>query len=181
MEFSLEKDNFLKVSYILKDIVPRHFREYFVKLWDQKYPNKKWSDDIAKRNLKLQSLLVVKDGEEKQDPSFQTILKGNEQEWDITICVRAILEPSLNLLKGCRSQDQQSIEIIQKIQNSHSAHLASMLYTADEFTDVMSEVKGAAKNLFGAGAEREILKIALFPIDTSVRENIANLYDGKLV
>ena len=61
MEFSLEKDNFVKVAYTCTDIVPLHFREYFIKLWDQKYPNEKWSDDIAKRNLKLQSLLVAKD------------------------------------------------------------------------------------------------------------------------
>ena len=88
MELSPEKDNFVKLSYILLDVVARYLREYFTKLWDQKYPNEKWHDDVGKKTLKLQSVLVTKDGRQKQDPYFLKILNGDEQEWDITTSIK---------------------------------------------------------------------------------------------
>ena len=189
MEFSPEKDNFVKLSYILFDVIARHLREYFVRLWDLKYPNDKWHDDGAKRDLKLQTLLVTRDGRQKQDAYSQKILKGNEQEWDITISIKAILDSGFKLIEGCRAQDQRSIplreseelEIIRSIRNSDYAHLPSMSCTFDEFIDIMIKVNRAAGNLFGIDAEKEIYRILLSSITTPMREQVKTLLKGKLL
>ena len=189
MEFSPEKDNFVKLSYILFDVIARHLREYFVRLWDLKYPSDKWHDDVAKRDLKLQTLVVTRDGRPKQDAYSQKILNGNEQEWDITISIKAILDSGFKLIEGCRPQDERSIplreseelEIIRSIRNSDYAHLPSMSCTFDEFIDIMIKVNRAAGNLFGIDAEKEIYRILLSSITTPMREQVKTLLKGKLL
>ena len=188
MELSPEKDYFVKLSYILLDVVARHLREYFIELWDQKYPSEKWHDDVRKKSLKLQSLLVTKDGRQKQDPYSLKILNGNEQEWDITTLIRALLDSGFKLIEGCRPPDQRTIplreseelEVIRGIRNSEYAHLPSMSCTLDEFIDIMIKVNRAANNLFGIDAEREIYRILLCSTTIPMREHVEKLLDSKL-
>ena len=188
MELSPEKDHFVKLSYILLDVVARYLRDYFIRLWDQKYPNEKWHDDVGKKTLKLQSLLVTKDGRQKQDPYSLKILNGDEQEWDITTSIKAIVDSGFKLIEGCRPHDQRTIplreseelEIIRGIRNSEYAHLPSMSCTLDEFIDIMIKVNGAANNLFGIDAEREIYRILLSATTIPMREQVEKLLDSKL-
>ena len=188
MELSPEKDHFVKLSYILLDVVARYLREYFIRLWDQKYPNEKWHDDVGKKTLKLQSLLVTKDGRQKQDPYSLKILNGDEQEWDITTSIKAIVDSGFKLIEGCRPPDQRTIplreseelEIIRGIRNSEYAHLPSMSCTLDEFIDIMIKVNRAANNLFGIDAEREIYRILLSSTTIPMREQVEKLLDSKL-
>ena len=189
MQLSPEKDNFVKLSYILLDVVARHLREYFIELWDQKYPNEKWHDDVKKRNLKLQSLLVTKDGRQKQDAYSLKILNGDEQEWDITTSIKAIVDSGFKLIEGCRPQDQRTIplreseelEIIRGIRNSEYAHLPSMSCTLDEFIDIMTKIKSVVNNLFGKNAVREIYRIEMSSNITQIREQVKKLLEGKVV
>jgi len=185
MEFSSEKDNFVKLSYILFDVIARHLREYFVRLWDMKYPNEKWHNDVAKRDSKLRKLLVTRDGRQKQDAYSNKIMKGDEQEWDITISIKAILDSGFKLIEGCRPQDKRSIplleseelEIIRSVRNSDYAHLPSMSCTMDEFIDIMIKVNRAAGNLFGIDAEKEIYRILLSSITAPMREQVKTLLE----
>ena len=188
MELSPEKDHFVKLSFILFDVVPRYLRDYFMKLWDQKYPNEKWHDDVGKKTRKLQSLLVTKDGRQKQDPYSLKILNGDEQEWDITTLMHALLDSGLKLIKGCRPPDQRTIplreseelEIIRGIWNSEYAHLPDMSCTLDEFIEIMIKVNRAANNLFGIDAEREMYRILLSSTTIPMREQVEKLLDSKL-
>ena len=187
MESSPERDNFVKLSYILLDIVARHLREYFVKVWDQKYPNEKWHDDVAKRDLKLESLLVTRDGRQKQDIYSLKILKGNEREWDIVTVIKAILDSGFKLIDGCRSPDQRTIplreseeiEIISGIRNTDYGHISSMSCSLDEFIDVVDKIKSVAKHLFGKEAKKEIYKIEMSPCTPEMREQVDKLREGK--
>jgi len=186
MESSLEHDNFVKLSYILLNIVAQHLRKYFVKLWDIKYPNDKW-DDVAKRNLKLQSLLVTRDGRQKQDVYSQRILKGDEQNWDISTLIRAILDPGFKLLEGCRDpgkrksplRQSEEIEIIRQIRNEDYGHISSMSCSLDAFMQIMKKIKSVATNLFGEDVEKEIYKIEISQITQSMREQVDKLHEGK--
>ena len=188
MELSPEKDHFVKLSYILFDVVPRYLRDYFIRLWDQKYPNEKWHDDVGRKTRKLQRLLVTKDGRQKQDAHSLKILNGDEEEWDITTLMHAILDSGLKLIKGCRPPDQRTIplreseelEIIRGIWNSEYAHLPDMSCTLDEFIDIMIKVNRAANNLFGIDAEREIYRILLSSTTIPMREQVEKLLDSKL-
>ena len=187
MELSPEGDNFVKLSYILLDVVARHLREYFVKVWDQKYPNEKWHDDVAKRDLKLQSLLVTRDGRQKQDIYSLKILEGNEREWDITTVIKAILDSGFKLIEGCRPPDQRTIplrkseqiEIIRGIRNTDYGHISSMSCPLDEFIDIMDKIRSVAKNLFGNEAKKEIYKIEVSPSTPNMREKVDKLREGK--
>ena len=186
MESSPERDNFVKLSYILLDVVARHLREYFVKVWDQKYPNEKWHDDVAKRDLKLQSLLVTRDGRQKQDIYSLKILKGNEQEWDITTVIKALLDSGFKLMDGCRAPDQRTlplreseeIEIIRGIRNTDYGHTSSMSCSLDEFIHIMDKIRSVAKNLFGKEAKKEIYKIEVSPSTPNMREQVDKLRKG---
>ena len=187
MESFPERDNFVKLSYVLLDVVARHLREYFVKLWDQKYPNEKWHDDVAKRNLKLQSLLVTRDGRQKQDICSLKILKGNEREWDITTVIKALLDSGFKLMDGCRTPDQRTIplreseeiEIIRGIRNTDYGHISSMSCSLDAFMEIMKNIKSVARNLFGKEAEKEIYKIEISPSTPNMREHVDKLRKGK--
>ena len=187
MESSPERDNFVKLSYILLDVVARHLREHFVKVWDQKYPNEKWHDDVAKRDNNLRSMLVTIDGRQKQDIYSQKILKGNEKEWDITTVIKAILDSGFKLIEGCRPPDQRTIpfreseeiEIIRGIRNTDYGHISSMSCPLDEFIDIMEEIKSVAKNLFGKEAKNEIYKIEVSPSTPNMREQVDKLREGK--
>ena len=187
MELSPERDNFVKLSYILLDVVSRYLREYFIKVWDQTYPDEKWHDDVAKRGLKLQSLLATRDGRQKQDIYSLKILKGDEQEWDITTVIKALLDSGFKLMDGCRPQDQRTtplreseqIEIIRGIRNTDYGHTSHMSCPFDEFMDIMEKIKSVAKDLFGNEAKKEIYKIEVSPSTPNMREQVDKLVEGK--
>ena len=189
MESSPERDNFVKLSYVLLDVVARHLREYFVKLWDQKYPNEKWNDDVVKRDLKLQSLLVTKSGKQRDDIYSQNILKGDEQKWDITTLIRALLDSGFKLIEGCRTPDERTIplreseeiEIIRGIRNTDYGHISSMSCPLDEFIDIMEKIKRVAKHLFGKEAKKEIHKIEMSPSTPNMREQVDKLLKGEFL
>ena len=187
MDSSAERDYFVKISYVLLDIVARHLREYFVKLWDQKYPNEKWHDDIEMRDLKLQSLLVTKDGRKKQDKFSQNIMKGDEQEWDISTTIRALLDSGFELMDGCRPPSERTvplrkseeIDIIRKIRNEDYGHVSGMSCSSDKFIDIMDKIKRVAKHLFGKDAKKEIHKIEVSQSTQNMREQVDKLLKGE--
>ena len=184
MELSLEKDNFVKLSYILLDVVARHLREYFVKLWDQQYPTKRWHDDVARRNSKLQSLLVT--SSKKQDIYSQKILKGNLNDWDITTLIRALVDSGFKLIKGSRPpakrtipmRESEEIEVIRGIRNAYYGHSSSMSCALPKFRDIMTRIKSASKSLFGEDAELEIYTIEVSPVTPTMREQVKELLEG---
>ena len=181
------RDNFVKLSYVLLEVVARHLREYFVKLWDQKYPNEKWNDNVVRRNFKLQSLLVTKGGRQKQDIYSQKILKGNEKEWDITISIKAILDSDFQLIESCRSKDERTnplreseeIEIIRGIRNRDYRHMSSKSCSLDDFKEIMKNIKSVARNLFGKDAEKEIYEIETSQITSKMRAQVDKLLAGR--
>ena len=186
MELSLEKDNFVKLSYILLDVVAQHLREYFVKLWDNKYPAEKWHDDVAKRNLKLQSLIAANN--KKLDIYSKNILNGDENGWDLTTLIRALVASGFNLIKVCRPPAQrtipllesEAIDVIRVIRNTDYGHISSMSCPLAKFKEIMTKIKSAAKTLFGEDAELEIYKIEMSPVTQSMREQVNELLKGNL-
>jgi len=153
MELSLEKDNFVKLSYVLLDVIARHLREYFIKLWDKKYPAEKWHDDVSKRNLKLQSLLAASNKKLKQDIYSQKVLNGDEKEWDTTTLIHALADSGFNLIKSCRPpaqrtiplRESEEIDVIRGIRNADYGHISSMSCPMTKFRSIMTKTKNVAK------------------------------------
>jgi len=186
MELSLEKDNFVKLSYVLLDVIARHLREYFIKLWDKKYPAEKWHDDVSKRNLKLQSLLAASNKKLKQDIYSQKVLNGDEKEWDTTTLIHALADSGFNLIKGCRPpaqrtiplRESEEIDVIRGIRNADYGHISSMSCPMTKFRGIMTKTKNVAKNLFGEGAEIEIYTIEVSPVTPAMRKQVNELLKG---
>ena len=181
-ELSSENENYRKLAYILLEIIARYLRAYFVKLWNDKYPDEKWLDDIDKRNLKFHGLLV-------KGMYTPRILNGNEQTWDTTTLTHAIVGAGLKLTEGSRPQKQRSgkllpseeIEIIRNIRNTFYGHVLSMSCSEEKFKDVMTSIKSVARNIFGEDAEKEIEKFENSPVTAIMRKHAEKELQGKLI
>ena len=181
MELSRENENHVKLSYILLNIVAKHLRTYFVKLWDEKYPDEKWQDDVAKRNLKLQSLIV-------KDVFTRKILNGNHEKWDTSTLLKILSDSRFKLIADCHPHSQSSdqliasegLERLKDIRNEFDGHLSSMAYSFEDFKDTMTRIQNAAKNVFGEDAEKEIEKIENSPVTTLMADHLKEFLEGKL-
>jgi len=184
MELSDEEGNFVKLVYIMFNVVQRHLSVYFVKKWDHKYPNEKWHNDVTKRNLKLGSLLKKRSGEQKLNITSQKILKGDEKEWDTTTLISALLDYGFNLIERCRPSSQRSIplleseqiEILRSIQ-TYFTHLSSFSLSLVEFKEKVAKIRNVAKNLFGEDVEREIYKVEVSPTIEMIRMEGKKLHE----
>ena len=180
MELSAENENHVKLSYILLNIVAKHLRTYFVKLWDEKYPDEKWQDDVAKRNFKLQSLIV-------KDVFTRKILNGNHEEWNTSILLKVLSDSRLKLIE-IRPHNQNSnqliasegLETLRDIRSAFDDHLSSMAYSSDDFKETMTRIKSVARNIFGEDAEKEIEEIESSPSTQLMTEQLKEFLEGKL-
>ena len=133
MEFTEERMNFVKLSYILLDVVAKHLRELFIKKWNEKYPNNQWTSDATSGDFLYNELpfikaakdaedakiakaaKAVKDGNKKEkevkkkgNPYHDKMKTGKEEEWDITTLVKVMLDSGLNLVPGCRGMNERN-------------------------------------------------------------------------
>ena len=180
MEFNEERENFVKLSYIILEIAAKHLRILFIKKWNEKYPNQQWNSDAASGKFldnELQSGFRKSKGNTKYIIKMAT---GNEQEWDTTTLVKVMLDCGLNLVEGCRSKDQRSIpfrsseeiEIIRNYRNDFFAHMPKMSCTSNEFKQAVSDIRKSAKNLFGEDVENEIGEIENWSINKEIIEKL---------
>ena len=189
MEYTKERENFVKLSYIILDISAKHLRILFKNKWNdkyngQKYPNQQWNSDATSGNFLYNELPTgFRDG--KGNKEYVTKMKtGIEQEWDITTLVKVMLDCGLDLVKGCRPKDQRStpfrlseeIEIIRECRNKLFAHSPRMSCKPKEFKQAVSDIKTAAKNLFGEDAEKEIGEIENGSLDKGIIERLEKLF-----
>ena len=169
------------MAYVLLNVVAKHLRRYFIKLWDEKRPSEKW-DGIDNKKAKLQKLLVGNIATER-------MLDGNEENWDTTTFLHAILDSGLKLMEGCRPhierfpplRESEQIDIIRVIRNSYYGHALCMSCSSEKFKEIMADIKCVAKERFGAEARKEIEKIEMSPITSSMEKEIKQLIDSKLL
>ena len=162
------------------NIVAKHLRRYFIKLWDEKRQNEKW-DSIDNKKAKLQKLLV-------RNIAIERMLDGNEENWDTTTLLHAILDSGLKLMEGCRPHaerdlpllESEQFEIIRGIRNSHYGHVLCMSCSDEKFKGIMADIKYVAKERFGEEAEKEIENIETSPITSFTKEEMKQLIDSKL-
>jgi len=172
-----EKENYVRLAYVLLNVVAKHLRRYFIKLWDEKRPSEKW-DGINNKKAKLQKLLVGNIATER-------MLDGNEENWDTTTLLHAILDSGLKLMEGRRPHTERSlpllegeqIDIIRDIRNSHYGHFLCMSCSDEKFKDIMADIKCVAKERFGEEAEKEIVNIETSPITSLMKKEMKLLID----
>ena len=184
MSLSVEEENFVKISKIVLEIVPKHLRSLFVEKWDQKYPNNKWQSGNASGSFLFNEIPNnAKKG--RNAVLAKNIESGNESDWDGTTLVYVLLYSQLHLIPSCRPDGQRSvplliseeIDIIRKVRNEYFAHASSMHCPSATFIDITSKIKCSAKNAFGVIAENEVDGIVQSVVTTKITDQLKHQLD----
>ena len=158
MELTAERENFVKLSHIIVDIVANHLRELFRQKWDGKL--KQWRND---GNSEDELCKIFGGPFMDGNKGYKEMLKtGDVQQWDTTILCKIFLFSKLKFDKD--SPEFTEINKIREIRNNYFAHLKSMSCSGDQFETTVAKVKCALKNLFGVATERKISDIEKSPI-----------------
>ena len=158
MELTAERNNFVKLSYIIVDIVADHLRQLFTRTWNERH--EMWKSDSNSGNQLWESL---GEGFRKSNKSYtKKIHTGNEQLWDITTLCKIFLYSDLKFEQS--SSEYKEIDKIREIRNEFFAHPESMACSDDDFEDHVTKIKSTVKNLFGKDAEYKISAIETSPI-----------------
>ena len=180
MELAVEEANFVRITKVVVDIVPKHLRQCFKQQWNKKYPNNKWNSDKASGDFIFNQLRdSIKNNEIKQI-YVEKLKKGEEQEWDTNTLAFALLDSGLKLIESCRPKCQRTspfrirdgIEIIRDIRNSFFAHAANMSCSNAEVVAITEKIKIVAQNIFGQDAVDEIEEIMRPEIETQLSVDI---------
>ena len=189
MEISAEEENFIKMTKIILDVVPRYLREYFIDKWNQKYPNQKWQSDNEHGAFLIDELPPAVKNLKQNKLYLDKMKSGNEKDWDTSTLVFAMLYSQLNLIQGCRPRNQQrapfrtseEIDIVRETRNKFFAHASSTKCSSAAFTDMVSKIKSAAKNVFGDDAENEISRIEISPVKVALTDQQKQQLDGEKI
>ena len=180
MALDKEEQNFVKLAKIILDVTPKHLRVFFVKKWNEKFPQVWGSDKVSGANIDSKIPSQNKKGCRFYLSIKSKILEGNEQEWDITILAFLLLFSGLRLIEKCRKRDERNdplreseeIDKIREMRNSYFAHTESMRCSTTEFARIVAGIKTAADKLFGQNAKAEICGIENSIIRNKVTDHV---------
>ena len=169
MEITFEEQNFIKMARIFLDVAPRYLRKLFVDKWDEKHPNQKWQSDNVSGAILIDKLPPEIKSNRRNKLYLDKMEAGNEEDWDTTTLVFALLFSHLNLIQVCRPRNKrklplrtsEEIDIIRETRNEFFAHASSMRCSSSTFMDIVSKMKNVSKNIFGDNAEKEIGRIEM--------------------
>ena len=174
-EVSAEEENFIKITKIIFDIVPKYLRRLFI------YYRSKWSSGrTAWRNdTRAAMLFAITAPESYNNIRAQHCLNAMKSvdvgEWDLSTLIFAFLESGMHLVKGFRPFKNRSlplrvseeIDVIRKVKNDFFADPSNMQCSSITFAEVTSMIKSVARNIFGVDAEHEIDEIIQSKITTT--------------
>ena len=174
MELSVEETNFIKITKIVIDTIPRYLRRCFIQQWNQKYPKSKWKSDSKSGMFLLAQLPDRIKNNKTNEISIAKIKEGNEQNWDTSTLALVMLNSGLKLIKGVRPTHERStplrisegIDVIRSMRNLHFAHKSSMSCPSEDFKKIMTDIKSTARDIFEKHAEKEIGEIEKSQIET---------------
>jgi len=170
---SAEQENFVKIARIVLDLFPKYLRKVFKRQWDKKYPEEEWCSGKESEVLYSKLKENVKNNRGRK-AEIERLKNGNDQTWDTTTLVFAILETGLGLVDPVRPLDEWSsplriseeIFTLRKIRNSVFGHVESMSCPSAKLLEMISNIKSSGKSIFNQEAMKEIDAIANSPIQT---------------
>jgi len=166
-ELTVKEVNFVKITKIVLDVLPKYLRKCFIEHWNRKYSAKQWNSDEASGQF-LINKIPKKTKKTTTKDVLERLSEGNEEKWDTTTLVYVMLFSDLDLVPKRRGKEErvppllisEEIDIIRDNRNKAFAHAETMVCSSDEFRKTIAELKSAAKNIFGEGAYNEIDSIA---------------------
>ena len=191
MDLSVEEANFVKISNIFLGIIPKYLRKFFIKQWNERYPNQKWQTGKVSGQLLLNELpeIFKKDEHSMSKRIINHLSTGNEEKWDTTILLFAILYSGLKLVEKSRQKAKRTypllaseeIEAIKEKRRSAIIHVDSMLYSSSDFRSTIAELKNAAKNIFGEDAVREITEMENAKVEMRISEDVKQQLHNEIL
>jgi len=176
MILSAEEENFIKITKIILEIVPKYLRKLFVNYWSIRYSFRKWLEaDISAMMFSTVTPYVTCHDIQKRQ-YFQTMRSVVVGEWNISTLLFAFLESGMDLVKGCRPLNRrrlplrvsEEIDVIRMVRKDFFADPSSMQCSSVTFTEVTSKIKSVARNIFDVDAENEIDEVIRSKITTTL-------------
>ena len=168
----------MKMARIVLDIFPKYLRKLLKRQWDEKYPKEEWCSGKESDVLYNKLTEKVKNNKERK-AELERLKNGNDQCWDTTTLVFAILDAGLHLVEPVRQGDWspplrmgEQIFTLGKIRNSVFGHLESMSCPSAELHETVSYIKSSANRIFNQEGMKEIDEIANSHIETEAIDQL---------
>lgn len=167
MELTPERNNFIKLAYVIVEIIPKYLRKLFVQEWNNKYPGNEWKSNTVSGSYLKGILSNAFKKNKNKEFYIEKLSKGNEQEWDTTTLIQAIVYGGLRLIPEYREKGNrklplrisEQIEILKDIRNEFYGHSSCMSLSNEDFHEVMKDIKNAAENIFGVKVKDKICEV----------------------
>jgi len=177
-ELTVEEVNFVKITKIVLDVLPKYLRKCFIEHWNRKYSTNQWNSDEVSGQFLINELSASAKQYAEEVGYLEKLATGNENKWDTTTLVYVMLFSDLELVPKCRAKEErfppllisEKIDIIRYKINTAFAQAETMVCSSYEFRNIIAELKSAAKNIFDEGAEKEIDSIAMSQIRMQMSE-----------
>ena len=160
------------------DIIPKYLRIYFKEQWDKKYPANKWQSDENSGDFLVNEIPNnVKKKRGITQVNIENLKKGNEEAWDTTTLLFALLFSDLELIPKCRMEgkrtpplsNSEEIDHLREIRNSSFAHAKTTSIKSDKFNELIASIKSIAEKVFNNdSAVKEIDRIEKSKLQTAV-------------
>ena len=148
MEYSQEELNFLRLCFVVFNLIPEGLRQIFKKEWDLRYKTSldhgEWKDTPT--NGKDFYGKESKASQKKNRQNLVIIQNGNTLEWDCTCLFFAILY-SDSIGTNLNSAVYEAVDDIRQVRNKAVAHNGKAKLTDDDFKTSVDTVLEAFSTL----------------------------------
>ena len=157
------------------DVVSKHLRKLFKRVWNEKFPQRNWESNEASGNSLVQ-LLPDSITITVEDDCIEKLKAGDEENWDTSTLVFVLLQPVLNLFDECTHKDE--IETIRSLTEKYIDCPSEMSCQSSDFVEDMKSLKSVAMNLFDKGVELEIGEIEKPSVERRMKSKMQQLLDN---
>eukprot|EP00794_Sanderia_malayensis_P017285 gene17285-19012_t len=185
MNLTIEEENFVKISYIVLEIVPKYIRQLFVDSWNAKFPGNIW-DNTKKSGRILWNKVTAK----VPFKEIETILRnGDSTKWDVTALCFVLLKSNIGLLVPCRPKNKRTqplteselVDQLREIRNEYFGHRSSFSMPVSTFANALADIKAIfldPKLNWHTGVA-SIANIEASPIKTRLSEDLQSQLNAE--
>lgn len=176
MALTEEGENFVRLSQIILEVIPKHLRSLFESKWNTKYPVNQWSDTAACGSFLLKEINKVnKSGMKCTFSVKQALTAGDKNQWDCTTLFYILLFSNLELIPKTRMINKRSLPLLisedvdklREIRNGSFGHLPSASISKADYQQCISDIEKIFANLGWMQGLQEINSIKNNGVSTS--------------
>ena len=146
MEVTKEEENFMKLTQLMLDVIPRILRKLFIRQWNSCHTEKWSSTSVSGEHLwSLIPVEIRNDSYLSSQDVQRKVQSGMEGSWDATLLTFLLLHAELKLIENCHPIQKVplkiSIDNIRLIRNRVFAHAPSSELSSAELKTVSTALK----------------------------------------